>query len=399
MQIERASVEAIVWGLGQVFEEGRSAGKVIETILKNNRNLEPSERAFVAEGIYEIVRWKRLAQFVGEVKTDDYWGCWLTFGAYWLLQEHELPEWSEFKHLNAIRVGRLYKEARSTRAVLLSLPDWMDKVGHSELKEKWAIEINALNKPSELILRANSLKSTPKKLVEELDFDHIEAEFIPDYPDAVLVKQKQNLFWTPAFKEGWFEVQDASSQMVARALDVQAGMRVVDACAGAGGKTLHLAALMENKGRIIALDVEEYKLTDLKLRARRAGVGNIEMKVIDNKTIKRLKVSADRLLLDVPCSGLGVLRRNPDTKWNLSRQSFEALHSVQWDILSSYGSMLKPGGKMVYSTCSILPSESENQVQRLLAEQPEGWELLSERRYSPATDGFDGFYVACLLKK
>ena len=372
---------------------------MIETILKNNRNLEPRERAFVAEGVYEIVRWKRLAQYVGEVKKDDYWGCWLTFGAYWLLQEHELPEWSEFKHLNATRVGRLYKEARSTRAVLLSLPDWMDKVGYGELKENWAVEINALNQSSQLILRVNSLKSTPKKLIEELDFDHIEAETIPDYPDAVLVKQKQNLFWTPAFKEGWFEVQDASSQMVARALDVQAGMRVIDACAGAGGKTLHLAALMENKGRIIALDVEDYKLTDLKLRARRAGVGNVEIKVIDSKTIKRLKASADRLLLDVPCSGMGVLRRNPDTKWNLSRQQFEALHLVQWDILSNYGSMLKPGGKMVYATCSIMPSESEDQVRRLLTEQPDGWELISERRYSPATDRFDGFYVACLLKK
>jgi 16S rRNA (cytosine967-C5)-methyltransferase len=230
---------------------------------------------------------------------------------------------------------------------------------------------------------------------------NIQTHIIKGYKDALILDERQNVFRHPAFKEGLFEVQDGSSQLVAESLAVEPGMRVIDACAGAGGKSLHLAALMENKGKILSMDVEEWKLQQTKLRARRDGVSIIERKVIEgSKTIKRLKESADRLLLDVPCSGLGVLKRNPDTKWKLSLDSIEKVKQTQQEILQSYPSMLKPGGQMVYATCSILPSENQDQVQKFLeSEAGKNFELIEDQKVLSHESGFDGFYIARLLKK
>ncbi len=194
-------------------------------------------------------------------------------------------------------------------------------------------------------------------------------------------------------------MQDAGSQLIAPFLKAEPGMRVIDACAGAGGKTLHLASIMENKGRIISMDVEQWKLDELQKRAKRAGASIIETRLIDGtKTIKRLENSADRLLLDVPCSGLGVLKRNPDAKWKLSPKAIEEVKVKQAEIISDYSSMLKKGGIMVYATCSILPSENKSQVNKFLDAQKGGFELLEERTVNPS-EGFDGFYIARILKK
>ena len=196
----------------------------------------------------------------------------------------------------------------------------------------------------------------------------IETEFLPNYPSALKLKERANVFVTEAFKDGWFEVQDASSQLVAEFLDVKPGMKVVDTCAGAGGKTLHLASLMENKGLLIAMDIYESKLKKLKVRARRNGVHNFDMRVIDStKPIKKLHNKADRVLIDAPCSGLGVLRRNPDAKWKLEPEFLDRIRGVQADVLQQYSKIVKPGGKLVYATCSVLPSENQDQVNKFLA--------------------------------
>jgi 16S rRNA (cytosine967-C5)-methyltransferase len=192
------------------------------------------------------------------------------------------------------------------------------------------------------------------------------------------------------------EVQDAGSQCIAPFLKASPGMRVIDACAGAGGKSLHLAALMENKGSIISMDTEAWKLEELRKRARRNGVHIIQARPIESsKTIKRLHGTADRLLLDVPCSGLGTLRRNPDAKWKLSLDFLDKVRTTQAEILRSYSKMLRPGGQMVYATCSILPSENERQVERFLSENP-NFKLLEDRKILPSEHGFDGFYMARL---
>ncbi|TAG57550.1 MAG: RNA methyltransferase, partial [Runella slithyformis] len=154
----------------------------------------------------------------------------------------------------------------------------------------------------------------------------------------------------------------------------------------------------QNKGQLIAMDIEDWKLQELRRRTRRNGVGNVETRLIEAKTIKRLRATADRVLLDVPCTGLGVLRRNPDTKWKLQPAFLEQIKQTQYEILENYSQMVKPSGKLVYATCSILPSESEWQVQRFLQQQGSKWQLLAEQRTSPAQDGFDGFYMACLQK-
>ncbi|NUO01804.1 MAG: RsmB/NOP family class I SAM-dependent RNA methyltransferase, partial [Saprospiraceae bacterium] len=188
-----------------------------------------------------------------------------------------------------------------------------------------------------------------------------------------------------------------SSQLVAPFLEVQPGMRVVDACAGGGGKTLHLAARMQNKGSIIALDTEGWKLDALRKRATRAGASIIETRHIqNNKVIKRLHGSADRVLLDVPCSGLGVLRRNPDAKWKLDPAFLDRVRQTQAGILQQYSAICKTGGKLVYATCSILPSENEAQVARFLEANSNAFRLIAQQRILPQDDGFDGFFMALM---
>ena len=196
-------------------------------------------------------------------------------------------------------------------------------------------------------------------------------------------------------------MQDAASQQVAELLQVQPGQRVVDACAGAGGKSLHLAALMKNKGKIISMDIHEWKLKELKTRAARDGVDIIETKVIEgSKTIKRLEGGFDRVLLDVPCSGMGVLRRNPDTKWKLTLAEIERLQQLQREIISDYSKLAKPNAVMVYATCSILHRENEDQVKWFLTtDEGQKWTLDKEIRIWPHTHGFDGFFGARLIKK
>ncbi|MFQ3576652.1 MAG: RsmB/NOP family class I SAM-dependent RNA methyltransferase, partial [Cytophagales bacterium] len=178
------------------------------------------------------------------------------------------------------------------------------------------------------------------------------------------------------------------------------GSREVDACAGAGGKTLHISNLMQNSGQIVALDTEEWKLTELKLRARRAGAGNIETRLIDsNKVIKRLEGSADFLLLDVPCSGLGVLKRNPDAKWKLKPGFLDDVRTKQAEILDNYCTIVKNTGVMVYATCSLLPSENQNQIERFLkTENGKQFEKINEQILLPSKHLTDGFYM-CKLKR
>jgi 16S rRNA (cytosine967-C5)-methyltransferase len=209
------------------------------------------------------------------------------------------------------------------------------------------------------------------------------------------------VFTTDAFKEGLFEVQDASSQLVAEFLDVKPGQRVIDTCAGAGGKTLHLAALMENKGQLIALDIYARKLTELKRRAKRAGAHNVETREIDStKVIKKLHNSADRVLIDAPCTGLGVLRRNPDAKWKMQPDFLEKVIATQKQILSDYSKMVKPEGKLVYATCSILPQENKEQVKTFLeSEEGKDFILIRDKNIYASVEGFDGFYMALLQRK
>jgi len=244
-------------------------------------------------------------------------------------------------------------------------------------------------------LRVNTLKSDLKSVVSIFGEDKVET--LPEIPNALVLKKRQNVAGQESFKKGFYEVQDAGSQLIPSFMDLKPGQTVIDACAGAGGKTLQIAAILENKGRVISLDIENYKLEELQKRAIRNGVKIMSTGLIrSEKNIKELTDTADRLLLDVPCSGLGVLRRNPDTKWKLQPTFLATIRNTQWHILSTYSKMVKRGGKMVYATCSLLPSESENQVTRFVMEFGDKWRLIDERRTSTADEGYDGFYMALL---
>ena len=395
MKLHNNTIKGVHKALEAIFEEGQYADKVIERTLKSNPKWGAKDRAFIAETTYEMVRWWRLIKHLSP--SQDYWDL---FGTYWLMQGNALPEWEEFARLQPDKIKSKY-ESITDPGLLESIPEWLQTLGSQELGEKWGAEIHALNEEAEVVLRVNTLKTTRERLKNTLEADGISTYLVKGYPDALILESRQNVFRHPAFKQGWFEVQDASSQLVAAALQATSGMRVIDACAGAGGKSLHLAALMGNKGKVISLDVEEWKLQQTKLRARRNGVSILEPRVIEgSKTIKRLKESADRLLLDVPCSGLGVLRRNPDTKWKLSPESIQKVQETQQEILQTYPSMLKKGGQLVYATCSILPSENELQVKKFLeSEAGKDFELIEDRKVLAQESGFDGFYIARLLKK
>jgi len=403
MRLHRNLTFAVIDSIRDIFNEGVYADKAVEKALKRDKRWGARDRKFVAETIYEIVRWNRLYAEIAEVKTpykrDD---IWRIFSVWCILRGIALPDWNQIGDVPVRRIKGRFDELSKIRKYRESVPDWMDELGVSELGETlWSKEIAAQNQQADVILRTNTLNISKEMLQKKLRTENVITEFIPNHPDALRLTERANVFKTEAFHNGFFEVQDASSQLVAAFLEVEPGMKVVDTCAGAGGKTLHLASLMENKGQIIAMDIYESKLKKLKVRARRNKAHNIDMRVIDStKPIKKLYNKADRVLIDAPCSGLGVIRRNPDSKWKLQPEFIENIKKVQQEVLQSYSKMVKPGGKMVYATCSILPSENRKQVDKFLtSESGKEFTFVKEKNVFAHISGFDGFYMALLEKK
>jgi len=402
LKLHKTLIEAVVQNLSYIFYENKYVDKVIERSLRSNPKWGSRDRAFIAETTYDIVRWWRLYQYClygsEEMRMPKLFEMYRIIAVHLLLNNIDLPDWKEFDGVDAKKIIYFSNQAKNIRKIKNSIPDWLDELGFISLGEKWDNEMAALNQPAPLVLRVNALKTDKASLQKIFNDKKIKASFIPGHKDALLIYNRQNLFNHEEFKDGLFEVQDASSQLVAEMLQVLPGMRVIDACAGAGGKTLHLAALMQNKGRIISMDTEQWKLDELKKRARRAGVNNLETRLIEGaKSIKKSEASAERLLLDVPCSGLGVMKRNPDAKWKLQNDFIEKIKRVQADILEQYAVMLKPGGHMVYATCSILPAENNLQVAAFL-DKNKNFILEEEKHIFPAESGFDGFYMARLKK-
>lgn len=403
MRLHRNLCFAVIDGLHQIFNENEYADKVVQQLLRRDKRWGSRDRGFVAETTYEIVRYKRLYAEIANVKQPfDRDNLWRIFAVWATLKGIRLPDWKYFTDTPTRKIKGRFDELSKIRKYRESIPDWIDELGLKELGEDvWTKEIEMQNEQADVILRVNTLKTTRKDLKTKLQSENIETVSLPDHPSALKLIERANVFKTEAFKNGWFEVQDASSQLVADFLDVKPGMKVVDSCAGAGGKTLHLASLLHNKGQIIAMDIYESKLKKLKVRARRNGVHNVELKVIDStKPIKKLHGKADRLLIDAPCSGLGVLRRNPDAKWKLEPEFIDNIKKTQQDILQQYSRMLKNGGKLVYATCSILPSENSEQVNTFLkSESGKDFKLIKDKSILSYESGYDGFYMALLEKQ
>lgn len=390
----RILLQAVVTALTTIFNDNKYADKVIEKTLKENPKFGGRDRRFIAETTYDIVRNYRLLGYLAGTK-DSFWEM---LGVYFIIRYLPMPDERDFKNLNEKIILDKYKAITDDK-ITQSYPDWLWDICESELgKEVWEKEAKALNEQAKVVLRVNTLKTKKEILKKHLAEQEIEVDFINDFDDALLLTERQNLFQNSLFKLGLFELQDAGSQHISEFLDVQPGMRVIDACAGGGGKTLHIAALMQNKGRVVSMDITQWKLDELKKRARRATASNIEPRLIEgSKTIKRLENTADRLLLDVPCSGTGVIKRNPDAKWKLNLEFIDRTKALQQKILSEYSSMTKIGGQLVYSTCSILPSENRKQVDEFLANNS-GFEFIKDETILPS-QGFDGFYMALIKRK
>lgn len=394
MTFKAKSIEAIVRIIDEVMFHELNIDKQFENLFKTDSYISEQEKGFIVSRVNVIIRnWRYLSEIQSRsgLKTNI---LNEVTGISLMLDGFDLPPWKIFQSFNRKRIIQAINDLKDNNAITLSVPDWLKEELVGELGEQWISIISAFNTEAPIVLRVNTIKISRDQLQKIFLQRGIETVVHDMASDALIIVKPTNVFKFPEFKAGYFEMQDIGSQLISQFANPKLGMRIIDACAGNGGKTLHLASLMQNRGRCIAMDVSEYKLDTLKQRCKRAGVANIETKVIDTtKVIKRLHGTGDIVLLDVPCSGLGVLKRNPEIKWRLTLEKLNNLRKTQAEILDRYSLMVKVGGSIVYSTCSILPSENQKQIKDFISRKPGQFELLEEKTISPI-DGFDGFYMA-----
>jgi 16S rRNA (cytosine967-C5)-methyltransferase len=303
--------------------------------------------------------------------------------------------------------------------VRLNLPDWALPGLRARFGDALEAEAKAMEVAAPLDLRANLLRTSRDSARLALAAEEIVAEPTPLSPWGLRVPDRRPVTSTAAFREGLIEVQDEGSQLVALLTDARPGMRVADYCAGAAGKTLALAATMGNRGHIVACDVSETRLEGAVRRLRRAGVDNAERHLLEagDKWRKRRGKSFDRVLVDAPCTGSGTWRRNPDARLRTTERDLAELAAKQTVILDDASDLVRPGGRLVYATCSLLPEEDEMQIERFLARHPDFVmrpvpALWAELRpdvpaptqadclaLSPARHGTDGFFTAVLERR
>jgi 16S rRNA (cytosine967-C5)-methyltransferase len=302
-------------------------------------------------------------------------------------------------------------------AVSVECPPWAEAELRRALGDRFRPEMTALIDPAPLDLRVNALKGERDAVLERLRADGLEAEPTRLSPIGIRLQGRPSIMAHPLYREGVIEIQDEGSQLVGLLVDARPGQSVMDFCAGAGGKTLAIAAAMENKGRLIASDVLDGRLLRARERFRRAGVHNVQTRAFAGENdpwIKRHKASFDRVLVDAPCGGTGTWRRNPDMRWRPLGPGLSELVPLQARLLASAARLVKPGGRLIYATCSLLNPENEDQAASFLAAHPdfsliplpEAWEDTIEPlggpkapsapylRLTPARDGTDGFFAA-----
>ncbi|WP_193211492.1 RsmB/NOP family class I SAM-dependent RNA methyltransferase [Luteolibacter marinus] len=391
MRVHRVLAEGCAGVLKEVFVEGKVLDRALDESFRANPKWGKRDRGFIATTVFEVTRWRRSLAFVADGDAVE-----ALCAAQWRRGGLEVPDWWQWKGADLADMAAREEELPGQpRAVRESVPDWLDALGEAELGEAWDRELAALNRRARIFLRVNPLLATVDEVVEWLAGEGVTVQRVEGVPQA-LVLPEGKLLPKPCAQDGRIEIQDAGSQQIVPLLDVEPGMRVVDACAGAGGKTLQIAGLMKNKGEILALDVAERKLVELKKRVGRAGARNVRIERWQDSTLRQRKGWADRLLIDAPCSGLGTLKRQPDLKWRLTRAGLEKIKRKQAELLALYQNLLGPSGKLVYATCSLLPSENQGQVAALIGSSSR-WQLGKEELISPAATGWDGFYGACLM--
>lgn len=314
------------------------------------------------------------------------------------------PEQQIVTALQALDDKKLPEAAR------LSCPEWIYKILKSHYPDQYRYILEALQDSAPLDLRVNTLKGSRDQIITKLRREGYECEPTPLSPWGIRLAERQPLKHHPLIQQGVLEIQDEGSQLIALACEVQPGMAVFDYCAGAGGKALALAAMMQNKGRIVATDVIGWRLKNASLRLRRAGVHNVETRVLgedSGKWLKRQIAKFDRVLVDAPCTGSGTWRRNPELRWRMDEQGFHELLSKQQDILTKAATLVKPGGQLIYATCSLLAVENIEQITTFLQQHPTfDLKPISHEfarngvlELNPHEHQTDGFFAAVLIRK
>lgn len=405
----------------QILKGTASADRVFSEFFRARRYLGAADRRFIAETTYALLRWRDL---LGEIarRVPAPWSARAAAGAVALAARGKLPFAAPGLVEGAAEVLRATTRdmeafGRSAADVACRARDEAARIAFEEsfpawMAERWVARFGpgparalaaAMNEPAPVTLRANALLTTRDDLARELREAGIETEAGRLSPDALILKKRINVFTVPAFREGKFEVQDEGSQIVSLALDPHPGWRVLDACAGAGGKTLHMAALMKGRGEIFAYEPVERRREELRRRLRRARVQNV--RILPPQFPEALAGMMDAVLVDAPCSGTGTIRRNPLIKSRLTPDDIARHHGEQVALLRQWGPCVRPGGLLAYATCSVMAEENEEVVATLpgfsavaidrarLNLPPEPAPFLA---LLPHLHGTDGFFVALL---
>lgn len=409
-----AHAEAV---LGQLLRFDHPADAVVSRYFREHRQLGHADRAFVAETVFAVLRRGRSieARCAGQLSDRRRLLATLALVRGW--SQRELAPVLKASEEEWLAAAKAMPEADLMPAVRCDLPDWL----YARLEQQFGADetlalAKAMNQSAPLDLRVNTLKANREAVLEKLAADGIAAAPGALSPLAVRLRDKPALAKHPLFLEGAFEVQDEGSQLLGFLLEPKRGEMVVDFCAGAGGKTLLLGALMRNTGRLYAFDVSDKRLANLKPRLARSGLSNVHPGRIEHERdqkIKRLAGKADRVLVDAPCSGLGTLRRNPDLKWRQNETSVTELTVKQASILDAASTLVRPGGRLVYATCSLLSAENDAIVGAFLEKHSEftllpASAVLAKQsivcegdvlRLLPHKHNTDGFFAAVLERK
>jgi len=415
IRITKLLIEAASDVTGTMLDFTQPADAVLSNYFRNNRELGQQERAFIADTAYAVLRRMRfLERLCGEKRSSRQ----MVLAALMRVQGVSQRQLSEILSVAEGKWLAEFKERPEpelTPAEQADMPDWLfERLSGMFTGEVLLQLCRGLNQPAPLDLRVNAIKSTREEVMAQFKTEHVAATPCTYAPMGIRLKEKPSLSRHALFVTGKIEVQDEGSQLLGHLLQPKRGEMVADFCAGAGGKTLLLGALMRSTGRLYAFDVSDKRLAKLKPRMARSGLSNVHPAAIANENdlrIKRLAGKMDRVLVDAPCSGLGTLRRNPDLKWRQTPQSVDELTCKQTAILAAAARLVKKGGRMVYATCSLLAAENEDIVNAFLAVNPQFVrrscaEILAQQaialdtgddlRLFPHIHGTDGFYAAAL---
>jgi len=407
-----------------VLQLDAPADVVISRFFKEHPKLGSRDRNFFAETAWSVLRnrsWYNHLATSGSGNMNRRYvllAVFDEFGQEALERELTEEERGWLAHVALVRATQIDPVVRE------SVPDWLYQEWLAQLGETEALACaRAMHAPAPLDLRVNTMLAKPEDVLASLKEDGIDGVVVPLLPETIRVQGKPSLHRTRAFAQGWVEVQDLGSQLLAKLVAAKRGQFIVDFCAGAGGKTLALGAALKNTGRLYALDISASRLARFKPRLVRSGLSNVWPSAISGPTddrVKRLFGKADAVLVDAPCSGLGTLKRNPDLKWRMSAQRVHDLLTQQAEILAAAATLVKPGGRLVYATCSPIARENQGIVDAFLAEHPgfrrvSAKDVLESQRINLPDDwrafrdsgdlmlwthrtGTDSFYAACLVR-